>query len=61
MNGFTGDEIRRAQEEWQSAREYFETVSAPELVDYAIYRLEAARVRYSYMLKRGVEKSSDMC
>ena len=47
----TREEVRQAWEEWQAAVQYFENVSDPDLVDYAIYQVEAARRRYAYMLK----------
>ncbi len=44
--------VRTAKEEWQTAQNYFENVSDPELVDFAIYKLEATRRRYMYLLKQ---------
>ncbi|MGI6603697.1 MAG: YaaL family protein [bacterium] len=46
------DEIEKARAEWQAAQEYFEMVTDPELIDFAIFNLEAARRRYSYLLKQ---------
>lgn len=40
-----------ARNEWLEAQNYFENVCEPELVDYAIYRLEAAKIRYMYLMK----------
>ena len=45
------DSVRAAKEEWQAAQVYFENVSEPDLVDFSIYRLEAARRKYMYLLK----------
>ena len=45
-------EILEAMDAWRSAQDYFESVFDPELVDYAIYQLEAAKRRYMYMLGR---------
>ncbi|MFZ5967193.1 MAG: YaaL family protein [Bacillota bacterium] len=45
------DTIRSAHEEWRNAEAYFESVTDPDLVDYAIYRVEAARTRYTYLMK----------
>jgi hypothetical protein len=46
-------DIKEALRNWQDAQKYFDSVSSdPDLVDVAIYDLEAARRRYSYMLKR---------
>lgn len=46
------DKVHEAWLQWQAAQNYFENVSDPDLVDYAIYDLEAARRRYIYMLKQ---------
>jgi len=43
--------IVKAQEELHSAELFFHTVSDPDLIDHAIYRLEAAKSRYTYLLK----------
>jgi ribosome maturation protein Sdo1 len=44
--------LTEARDEWMQAQNYFENVSEPDLVDYAIYRLEAARRRYMYLMKQ---------
>lgn len=44
--------IRDALNVWHAAQNFFENVSDPDLVDFAIYDMEAARRRYMYMLKR---------
>jgi len=44
--------VQTAKVEWQTAQNYFEHVCDPELVDFAIYKLEAARRRYMYLLKQ---------
>jgi hypothetical protein len=55
------EEVRKAWQEWNAAQNYFENVSDPDLIDYAIYDLEAARRKYMYMLKqarsRGLRES----
>jgi len=43
--------VKEALRNWQDAQKYFEAVSDPDLVDVAIYDMEAARRRYMYMLK----------
>jgi hypothetical protein len=43
--------IEEARQELQRAREYFENVSEPKLVDYAIFMEEAAKVRYVFLLE----------
>jgi len=45
------DSIREAHEEWRNAEAYFQNVTDPDLIDHAIYRMEAARTRYTYLLK----------
>ena len=47
----TVSEVKDAYDQWQSAKNFFENVSDPELIDVAIYGAEAARRRYLYMLK----------
>lgn len=45
----------QALHEWQAAQANFNAIegaSDPELVDYAIYNLEAARRKYMYLLKQ---------
>ncbi len=46
------DEVRQAYAEWQAAANYFDNVADPDLVDFAIFDMEAARKKYSYMLKK---------
>lgn len=48
--------VHRAWLDWQAAQNYFESVSDPELIDYAIYEVEAARRRYVYMLRRAEDE-----
>ena len=50
-DGYAFD-VRRAYAEWQAAENYFENVADPDLVDFAIYDMEAAKKKYIYMLKR---------
>jgi len=44
--------VQQAMKEWYTAQQYFESVSDPELVDYAVYSLEASRKKYMYLLKK---------
>ena len=46
------EDVRKALTEWQEAKRYFENVSDPDLVEYAVYQVEAARRRYVLMLRR---------
>ncbi len=49
------ESIRMAHEEWKNAEKYFQNVTDPDLIDHAIYRIEAARTRYTYLLKLAKE------
>ncbi|HPZ22131.1 MAG TPA: DUF2508 family protein [Bacillota bacterium] len=44
--------VNQAREQWRLAREHFEYVKDPELVDAAINNLQAAEKRYNYLLKQ---------
>lgn len=57
------ESVERAREEWMGSRAYFETVSEPDLVDHAIYMMEAAEKRYVYLLKKAREAgiTVDIC
>lgn len=44
--------VIKACEEWQSAENFFHNVSDPDLIDHAIYKLEASKARYVYLLKQ---------
>ena len=45
-------EIKKAHADWQAAENYFDNVADPDLVDFAIYDIEAAKKKYIYMLKK---------
>ena len=42
--------VALAFEEWKEKELFFETVEDPNLVDYAIYQMEASRLKYMYLL-----------
>ncbi|WDV45967.1 DUF2508 family protein [Clostridiaceae bacterium M8S5] len=44
--------LQKAKDEWEKAQIYFNNVTEPELIDYAIYNMEAAKIKYFYLLKR---------
>lgn len=50
------EEVKRARKMWQDALSYYESVSDPDLVDFAIYDIEACRKRYVYLIKRAKEQ-----
>lgn len=43
--------IERARLDWLAAQSEFNTVTDPELVDHAIYSIQAAERRYVYLLR----------
>ena len=51
------EQVQHALEDWKKATAYFESVSDPELVDYAVYDMEAAKQRYIYLLRNADHKS----
>lgn len=44
--------IKNAKKEWEDAKNIFENVSEPDLVDYAIYNVDAAEKKYIYLLRQ---------
>lgn len=48
--------ISLARQEMQDAQSYFDNVTAYELVDHAIYRLEAAKAQYVYLIRLAKDK-----
>lgn len=42
--------LEEAREEWEVASQYFENASEPELIDYAIYKEDAAKAKYMHYL-----------
>lgn len=43
--------VEQAHREWEAAQSYFASVVEPELVDHAIFVLEAAQRKYRYLMK----------
>lgn len=52
--------VEQARREWQSAKERFDQISDPDLIDHAIYDLEAAERRYIYLLKKAKEEGVNL-
>lgn len=44
--------VENARKEWQDARNIFENVTNPDLIDYAIYNVDAAEKKYTYLIKQ---------
>ena len=48
--------VEQARREWQDAKHRFEQIADPDLIDHAIYAIEAAEQRYIYLLKKAREE-----
>ena len=46
------ENLKEAREEWRDKERYFQSVTEADLVDHAIYELEASRIKYIYLLKK---------
>ncbi len=46
------ESLREAHREWKDKEEYFQYVTDPDLIDYAIYEIEASKIKYIYLLKK---------
>ena len=44
--------VALAFKEWKERENLFENIDDPELVDYAIYQMEASRLKYVYLLNK---------
>jgi hypothetical protein len=57
-------EIEKAKEEWLLAQSRLDFVTDPELIDHAIFLIEAAQKKYMYLLrkarKQGIVKKIPM-
>lgn len=49
--------LHKAQQEMYDAENFFDNVVDPELVDHAIYKMEAAKSKYVYLLKQARDKN----
>lgn len=47
--------VRAAKKEWETAELYFNEVTDPDLVEYAVFILEAAKRKYLYLWKKSRE------
>ncbi|NLZ33220.1 MAG: DUF2508 family protein [Firmicutes bacterium] len=52
--------VEQARLEWHKAKDAFDQVSDPELIDHAVYNLEAAERRYIYLLKKAKEEGVNL-
>lgn len=46
------EQIAAALQQWKDSTRYFENVSDPDLIEFAIYEMEASKRRYLCLLKR---------
>lgn len=46
------ENIRLAHQQWKDRERFFQEVTDPDLIDYAIFQLEASRLKYIYLLKK---------
>jgi hypothetical protein len=51
--------IEHAHQEWLAANRLFDYATGPELVDYAIYSLQAAERQFVYLWKRARERGGE--
>lgn len=49
--------INRAKQEMYDAENFFDNVTDPELIDHAIYKMEAAKSKYTYLLKQAKDNN----
>jgi hypothetical protein len=49
-------ELDKAHQDWMLAHQRLDMLSSPELIDHAIYVLEAAEKKFSFYLRKAREK-----
>ena len=47
---------KKAKEDWKNAEVFFQNVTDPELIDYAIYKLDAALEKYTFLIRLSKQK-----
>ncbi len=53
------ENIRLAHKQWEEKINYFQSVTDPDLVDYAIFEMEASKLKYIYLLKQYKSELAD--
>lgn len=48
--------IDKAKQEMYDAQNYFDNAADPELIDHAIYKIEAAKSKFTFLIKQAKEK-----
>lgn len=46
------EDIKLAKAKWLEKENLFQEITEPELVDFAIYELEASKIKYMYLLRK---------
>lgn len=46
------DVVEQARREWLATQKYYNSVSDSDLVDHAVYLMQAAEKKYMYLLKK---------
>ena len=46
------DAVEQARREWLCAQNYYNSVSDADLIDHAVYLMQAAEKKYTYLLKK---------
>lgn len=44
--------VAKAHDEWVQSKNFFQEVNDPDLIDHAVYAMEAAERKYIYLLKK---------
>lgn len=54
------ESLGEAHREWRFAKLFFNNVNDPDLIDFAIYNLDATEKKYIYLLKRARETGASI-
>ena len=50
------DTVEQARQEWLAAQSYYDSVTDTDLIDHAVYLMQAAEKKYIYLLKQARQK-----
>ncbi len=50
------DVVEQARQEWLAAQSYYNSVTDSDLIDHAVYLMQAAEKKYIYLLKQARQK-----
>lgn len=53
------ENIRLAHKQWEDKVKFFQSVTDPDLIDYAIFEMEASKLKYMYLLKKYKNRAAD--